>query len=101
MNYGKDVSIPFGTGEFQFFRVIGQIKCMVCPYRDQLKNPPMLVKGVELSHCLWRVEGTHLFRGFPTHHVTEFRKCKESRNFYDQLRQYKWQNDLVLTVKDL
>lgn len=101
VNYGRDVSIPFGMGEFSFFPIINKIKCQVCPYRDQMKNPPMIVKGVELSHCVWKVEGTHMFRNFPTHHISEWRKCKERHNFYDELRRYKWQQDMVLTVKDL
>lgn len=66
-----------------------------------MKNPPMIVKEVQLSHCAWKVEGTHMFKGFPTHHASKFVRVKEKHNFHDYLRRYKWQPDLVLTVKDL
>ena len=94
--------MPIGFGEFKFYDLISSRKCSVCPYRDQKKNPSMVMKEVKMENCAWKINGTHNSSSFPTQADTGWKRVGEqARGVYKMLGEFKWSNDISLTVKDL
>jgi hypothetical protein len=78
INYQQDTVIHIGYGSIAFYEAIARLKCDLCPYRSQFLRPTMMCKGVKLSNCLYKMEGTKTdLQGIPTKVSTKFCAIKE------------------------
>lgn len=45
-------------GTYNFQRIVKEIKCDMCPYRDLGINPAVLIRELQFKDCKWTVSGT-------------------------------------------
>ncbi|KAM3134546.1 hypothetical protein pb186bvf_013360 [Paramecium bursaria] len=57
LNFQRDIVYPIGFGTFSVDRILKEIKCDLCPYKDMGVNPPVVMKEMQFKQCKWTISG--------------------------------------------
>lgn len=101
---GKDQIFPLGTGTFSLDQILNELKCPICPYKDQAMNKQIIIKNIKFVNCYFQCRGSvegERIRG----KSKELKKLwkiegEDSDIFYKILDENKWIT-LVINVKHL
>ena len=58
VNFGEDIFVNYGYGNFPIYSLISDLKCEKCPYKNQYLRPVMICKDMKISKCCYRLSGT-------------------------------------------
>lgn len=57
MAHEKKLILTFGTGKFDYFKIISSRKCACCPYRGFDAHPVMKPVRIFFTRCFYKYSG--------------------------------------------
>ena len=63
VSYNKMKDFSLGMGFFSLNKLVGNLKCDVCPYKSVYLNPSIIVADIMFNKCFWKIIYSYENRG--------------------------------------